>query len=79
MESTYYNVAAPASYAGLNKFKPKWYTKKEVREWLQSQDTYTLHKPTRRRFSRRQVVVNGIDHQRNEHRFPSEVSKTLCL
>ena len=63
MESTYYNVVAPASYGGLSKFKPKGYTKKEVREWLQSQDTYTLHKPTRRRFPRRQVVVYGIDHQ----------------
>jgi hypothetical protein len=50
MESTYYNVVAPASYGGLSKIKPKGYTKKEVREWLQSQDTYTLHKPTRRRF-----------------------------
>ena len=38
-------------------------TKNEVREWLQSQDTYTLHKPTRRRFTRRRVVVYGIDHQ----------------
>jgi len=41
MESTYYNVVAPASYGGLSKFKPKGYTKKEVREWLQSQETYT--------------------------------------
>jgi transposase InsO family protein len=63
MESTYYNVVAPASYGGLSKFKSKRYTKKEVREWLQSQDTYTLHKPTRGRFPRRQVVVYGIDHQ----------------
>ena len=63
MESTYYNLSAPASYGGLSKFKPKGYTKKEVREWLQSQDTYTLHKPTRRRFTRRRVVVYGIDHQ----------------
>ena len=63
MESTYYNLSAPASYGGLSKLKPKGYTKKEVREWLQSQDTYTLHKPTRRRFTRRRVVVYGIDHQ----------------
>ena len=47
----------------MSKFKPKGYTKKEVREWLQSQNTYTLHKPTRQRFPRRQVVVYGIDHQ----------------
>ena len=63
MNSTYYNLLAPASYGGLIKFKPKGYTKKEVREWLQSQDTYTLHKPTRRRFSRRQVVEYEIHHQ----------------
>jgi hypothetical protein len=63
MESIYYNLSAPASYGGLSKFKPKGYTKKEVREWLQSQDTYTLHKPTRRRFTRIRLVVYGIDHQ----------------
>ena len=63
MESTYYNLSAPTSYGGLSKFKPKGYTKKEVREWLQSQDTYTLHKPIRRRFPRRRVVVYGKDHQ----------------
>jgi len=51
MHSTYY------------KFKPKGYTKKEVREGLQTQDAYTLNKPTRQRFPRRQVVVYGTDHQ----------------
>ena len=63
MESTYYNLLAPTRYGGFSKFKPNGYTKKQVREWLQSQDTYTLHKPTRRRFPRRRVVVYGIDHQ----------------
>ena len=63
MESSHYNVVALASYGGLNKFRPKGYTKKETKDWLQTQDAYTLHKPTRRRFPRRQVVVYGIDHQ----------------
>jgi transposase InsO family protein len=63
MNSTYYNLLTPTSYGGLSKFKPKGYTKKQVREWLQSHDTYTLHKPPRRRFPRRRVVVYGIDHQ----------------
>jgi hypothetical protein len=63
MKSTYYKLSAPASYGGLSTFKPKGYTKKEVKEWLQSQNTYTLHKPTRRRFTRIRVVVYGIDHQ----------------
>jgi hypothetical protein len=39
MESTYYNLLAPASYGGLSKFKPKGDTKKQVKEWLQSQDS----------------------------------------
>jgi DNA-binding transcriptional MerR regulator len=56
MESTYYNLLAPASYGGLNKFKAKGYSKKQIRECLQSQDTHTLHKPTRRRFPRRRAV-----------------------
>ena len=63
MESEYYHLLIPGSYGGLNKFRPKGYTKKEVKQWLQSQDPYTLHKPTRRRFPRRKVVVYGIDHQ----------------
>jgi hypothetical protein len=63
MESTYHNRLAPASYGGLSKFKPKGYTNKQVREWLLSQDMYTLHKPTRRRFPNRRVVGYGIDHQ----------------
>ena len=63
MESSYYHLVAPGSYGGVSKFQPKGYTKKEVKEWLQTQDPYTLHKPTRRRFPRRQVIVYGIDHQ----------------
>ena len=63
MESTYYKLTEPGSYGGLNAFRPKGYTKKEVKQWLQTQDAYTLHKPTRRRFPRRQVLVYGIDHQ----------------
>jgi hypothetical protein len=31
----------------LLSFARTGYTKKEIKEWLQSQDTYTLHKPTR--------------------------------
>jgi hypothetical protein len=62
MELSYYNVVAPASYGGLSKFKPKGDTKKETKDWLQTQDAYILQNPTRRRFPRRQVVVHGIDH-----------------
>ena len=35
----------------------------QVKEWLSHQDTYTLHKPVRRHFVRRRIVVGGLDHQ----------------
>ena len=35
----------------------------DVRNWLKKQKTYSLHKPIRRKFSRRQTIVAGIDHQ----------------
>ena len=37
--------------------------KKSARKWLSTQVTYSLHKPTRRRFSRRKLIMNGIDNQ----------------
>ena len=35
----------------------------QIKQWLSVQDTYTLHRPVRRKFRRRRVVVGGIDHQ----------------
>ena len=35
----------------------------QVKTWLQSKDTYTLHKPVRYNFSRNGVIVTGIDDQ----------------
>src|SRR5277367_3709819 len=37
--------------------------KKEVEEFLQAQDVYTLHKPLKTKFQRRRVYVDGIDDQ----------------
>ncbi len=36
---------------------------KEVKEFLDTVDTYTLHKPIRKKFQTRRVYVNGIDKQ----------------
>ena len=33
-----------------------------MKQWLSYQDAYTLHEPVRRTFSRRPIVVDGIDH-----------------
>jgi hypothetical protein len=35
--------------------------KRNVEEWLSGQDTYTLHKPVRKRFPRNQYTVTNID------------------
>ena len=35
----------------------------EIRKWLKEQETYTLHKPIRRKFKRQQTRVTGIDEQ----------------
>ena len=36
--------------------------KRDVKEWLQQQDTYTLHKPIKRKFKRNKVIVPHIDY-----------------
>ena len=37
--------------------------RKRAQDWLKTQDTYTLHKPLRKRFPRNRTVVYGIDDQ----------------
>jgi len=35
--------------------------KRNVEKWLSGQDTYTLHKPVRKRFPRNLYIVTNID------------------
>lgn len=64
LRKIYYNPSHPAGFAGahtvLNKtrgnLKPK-----DAKNWLQFQDTYTLHKPARINFKRNRYIVNNID------------------
>ncbi len=35
----------------------------KIKEWLRRQDTYTLHKPVRRKFPRNKIMVFGMDSQ----------------
>ena len=37
--------------------------RKIVAEWLSEQDVYTVHKPARRHFRRRRVIVEGLRQQ----------------
>ena len=66
----YYDPSHPGSYEGLNNLynvvKQEWKFKishKEIKAWLQNQDTYSLNKAVRRNFQRGRVIVSGIDDQ----------------
>ena len=74
MDRLYYDPAEPGSYGGIaplvravrSKLTPQQKrrqrrekTKTEVTDWLRTQDTYTLHKPARKRFPRNPYMVFG--------------------
>jgi len=64
LEKIYYKPSHAASFSGAPKLLHK--TKKTIPKnktiaWLESQDTYTLHKPLRRRYPRRFYNVHNID------------------
>ena len=64
LKKAYYNFKLPGSLGGTEKLRRV--TKKKravVKNWLSFEDTYTLHKPVRRKFQRRPTIVGGIDHQ----------------
>lgn len=63
----YYDHKSPASFGSVNalyeeasKLNPK-ITLQKVKSWLESQDTYTIHKPARKHFKRNKVVAYYID------------------
>ena len=51
-----------ALYREANKHYPSL-TFRQVKTWLQSKDTYTLHKPVRYNFPRNRVIVTEFDGQ----------------
>lgn len=60
----YYDPANPAGYsseAALARAVKSKFTRKQVAEWLKTQEVYTLHKPYRKRFSRNFYYVTFID------------------
>lgn len=61
LKNVYYNIEHPASFSGVLKLsKATKVSIKKTKEWLASQDTYTLHKPVRYKFQRRKVLSYGI-------------------
>lgn len=68
MESKYakvfYDPTHPNSFSGPRElWKSVGGTLKQAKEWLETQDTYTLHRPARKRFPRNRIQVAGLDDQ----------------
>ncbi len=68
LRNIYYNAAG--GFSGIQALKRavsnaghKNISVGEIREWLATQDTYTLHKPPKRTFKCSRVVVGGLDQQ----------------
>lgn len=62
--STYYDIANPAGYSGVSALTRAMKGKmnqKQVQEWLQKQETYTLHKPLNRKFPRNRYILSNFN------------------
>jgi transposase InsO family protein len=63
----YEDPSVPGAYSGASSFirevkkREKDIDGSTIKLWLQTQDGYTLHKPTRKLFKRNRIIVNGID------------------
>lgn len=60
----YYDISHPAGYSSINKLtaamKHKM-NKSEVQKWLQSQETYTLHKQVQRKIPRNKYILSNLN------------------
>ena len=67
LKTVYYDPKNKGAYGGIRRLwlavKDKGYKYTDVKKWLDSQDTYALHKPARKNFTRQRVMVAGIDEQ----------------
>ena len=64
LKRRYYDSRLPGSFGGVQALKrATGFKQNQVERWLKFQDTYTLHKPVRQKFTRRRVIVSGIDDQ----------------
>jgi len=64
----YFSPSLPSSLGGVKRLTKRLKTRDKVKasnalRWLQGQDVYTLHKPIRNKFTRRQTIVSGIGEQ----------------
>jgi transposase InsO family protein len=62
MEKVYYEVNQPGSYGGIRPLiRYIGSSASSVKNWLRSQDAYTLDRPVRKRFPRRKTFSKGTN------------------
>ena len=64
LKSIYFNKKNPAGFGGRQRLKSALkgtVSDSNISKWLSTTDTYTLHKPLRKKFKRRQYIVAGIN------------------
>ena len=60
----YYDPSNPGSFGGVDRlWKEVGGSRDDVESWLQTQDTYTLHRPARKKIKRNRIQVAGLDDQ----------------
>lgn len=60
----YYDPEEPGSFGGVEALRRRaGGTRKDAEKWLKKQDTYTLHRPVKKRFPRNKILVAGLDDQ----------------
>ena len=64
LKEVYFDPKRVGSYGGVDALRRVTHApRKIVAQWLSEQDAYSLHKPARRRFKRRCVIVGGMNQQ----------------
>jgi transposase InsO family protein len=64
LELNYYDASKPGSLGGVAPLASNARVRRgDAKAWAVTQDTYTLHKPYRRRFARNRIYVSEIDQQ----------------
>lgn len=64
LENLYYNLRNPSAFAGVQPLKKASgyaVSRGKIKNWLASQDTYTLFKPVRKKFRRNPYLVSNIN------------------
>ena len=70
LSSIYFDPRHPSSFAGPSKLYQE--VKKhgrfnvllsKIKQWVQNQNAYSVHRPLRHKFIRNKVIVSGIDEQ----------------